>query len=244
MGVPILLDWTILIVCAMFMFSSRSIVVGLVASAVLFTSVLLHELGHTAVALSYGCRVRDITLLLTGGRASLIDMPRGPKREAWMAAAGPLVSFTLALAGYLISMSMVGKEATNGNLFIFSLSYYLMRVNLMLGIFNLLPAFPMDGGRIFRALLSFRLGHRKATFISWRVAQVLAAGMAIYALFDGFNFILLVIAYSIFTSATAEYTMALMRGGADSEYPPDDSAVISPPPYGKKNDVADVYKER
>lgn len=239
-GVPILLDWTILIVCVGFAIRCKSVVIGLVASVVLFLSVLLHELGHTAVALSYGCRVRDITLLLTGGRATLVDMPRGPWREAWMAAAGPLVSFVLAFLGFLISSYAAAKTETLAGDIVEALSSYLMIVNLMLGCFNLLPAFPMDGGRIFRALLAVRLGRRKATVVSYRVAQVLAAGMAIYALFDHFNFILIIIAYSIFTSATAEYTMVLMSGDGPGE----DSVIISPPPYGKNKDVADIYKER
>ena len=241
-NVPIYLDWTLLIMAAMFVFRAGSVFVGLISAVVLLVSILLHELGHTAVALSYGCRVRDITLLLLGGRASLVTTPRQPMKEALMAAAGPLVSLALWFLGRgLIRFGIVRFGSVAGYV-----CSYLAFVNIWLFFFNLVPAFPMDGGRIFRALLASRLGRRRATFIAYRVAQVLAIGMAIWAVVGGFDLVLMLIAYFVFTSARAEYAAVCAEGGFGGGYDPrnDDSVIISPPPYGHHDDVADIYKER
>ena len=240
-GVPIRLDPSLIIMAAIFALRANSLVAGLAAAAILLVSVLLHELGHTAVALSYGCRVRDITLLLLGGRATLIDMPRGPWREAWMAAAGPLVSLALAVAGH-VGLMFCPREFMLGIVVL----WYIRYVNTALLVFNLIPAFPMDGGRIFRALLESRLGRRRATFISYRVAQVLAACMAVWAIVDGLDFILLLIAWFVYSSAKTEYAMVCAQRGYRFGDDPgnDDSVVISPPPYGGDREVTDIFKER
>ena len=243
-GVPICLDLSLILMAVIFVFRAGNIFWGLISAVILLGSVLLHELGHTAVALSYGCRVRDITLLLLGGRATLVDMPRGPWREAWMAAAGPLVSLLLGLCGFFFA-----RISPDGSLLMF-ICWYLQYVNFSLLVFNLIPAFPMDGGRIFRALLESRLGRHRATFIAFRVAQVLAVCMAIWAVVDGFDIILLLIAYFVFSSSKAEYEMvkAESRYGYDGfggyGGPGDDSVVISPPPYGTLDEVTDIFKER
>ncbi len=240
-GVPIRLDISLILMALVFVVRARSLVVGLVSVVILLLSVLLHELGHTAVALSYGCRVRDITLLLLGGRATLVDMPRGPWREAWMAAAGPLVSLLLGVAGYLL-MPLAPTRTLP-----FSLCWYLSYVNFTLLVFNLAPAFPMDGGRIFRALLESRLGRRRATLIAYRVAQLLAGCMAVWAIVRGGDFILLLIAYFVFVSSRAEYEAVRREGRygfGGYGTPGDDSVVISPPPYGTRDEVTDIYKER
>lgn len=235
-GVPVYLDWSLLIFAAIYVFRS-GLILGLTAAILLMLSVLLHELGHTAVALSYGCRVRDITLLLLGGRATLIDIPRKPWKEAWMAAAGPLVSLALGVAGFLL-LPIMPQGLPQYTM------WYLSYINFGLLVFNLIPAFPMDGGRIFRALLSSKLGRRRATFIAYRVAQVLAACMAVWALFRGFDFVLILIAYFVFTSAKAEYAMVLAEGECGGFDPRNgDSVIISPPPYGRRKDVTDIYKE-
>lgn len=240
-GVPIRLDLSLVVMAAIFVLRAHSLTVGLASAAILLASVLLHELGHTAVALSYGCRVRDITLLLLGGRATLIDMPRGPWREAWMAAAGPLVSLALAVAGH-VGLMLCPREFVLGAVVL----WYIRYVNTALLVFNLIPAFPMDGGRIFRALLESRLGRRRATFISYRVAQVLAACMAIWAVVDGFDFILLLIAWFVYSSARTEYAMVCAERGyrfGDCRGD-DDSVVISPPPYGGGREVTDIFREK
>ena len=239
-GVPICLDLSLILMAVIFVFRAGNIFWGLTSAAILLASVLLHELGHTAVALSYGCRVRDITLLLLGGRATLVDMPRGPWREAWMAAAGPLVSLLLGISGFFFS-----RLAPYGSWPGF-ICWYLQYVNFSLLVFNLIPAFPMDGGRIFRALLESRLGRPRATLIAYRVAQVLAGCMAVWAVFRGFDFILLLIAYFVFTSSRAEYEMVRLESRYGYGYggPGDDSVVISPPPYGTRDEVTDIFKER
>ena len=246
-GVPVCLDLSLILMAVIFVYQEGNLLLGLLSAAILLVSILLHELGHTAVALSYGCRVRDITLLLLGGRATLVDMPRGPWREAWMAAAGPLVSLLLGLCGLFFERIVPAQSLLRG------ICWYLKYVNFALLIFNLIPAFPMDGGRIFRALLESRLGRRRATFIAFRLAQVLAALMAIHVFFmwmvgKGFyNINLLLISYFIFVSSRAEYEMVK----AESRYgfggyggPGDESVVISPPPYGTRDEVTDIFKER
>lgn len=236
-GVPIRLDLSLLILAGIYVFRVGDLFLGLAFAAMILLSVLLHELGHTAVALAYGCRVRDITLLILGGRATLLDMPRTPMKEALMAAAGPFVSLLLGVGAHVLA----GFAYTHRLVSLFTLSYYVREVNFGLLLFNLVPAFPMDGGRIFRALLSGVLGRRRATFIAYRLAQILAICMAIWALFRGFDFLLLMIAYFIFTSAKYEYALVLAEG--DGGYG-DDTVIISPPPYGRRNDVSDIYKER
>ena len=244
-GVPICLDLSLILMAVIFVFRAGNIFWGLTSAAILLASVLLHELGHTAVALSYGCRVRDITLLLLGGRATLVDMPRGPWREAWMAAAGPLVSLFLGLGAHQLLIFAHLHHLTQ----LATLSYFVREINFGLLIFNLIPAFPMDGGRIFRALLESRLGRPRATLIAYRVAQVLAGCMALWAVFRGFDFILLLIAYFVFTSSRAEYEMVRLESRYGYGYggyggPGDDSVVISPPPYGTRDEVTDIFKER
>ena len=262
-GVPICLDISLIVMAVLFIFHSGGhIVIGLLVAVILLLSVLLHELGHTAVALSYGCRVRDITLLMLGGRATLVDMPRGPWREALMAAAGPFVSFLLCVGGVMGILGLLGLDSladfirgflgqpvseqhTAVSPLAYALCLYVVKVNRMLLLFNLVPAFPMDGGRIFRALLESRFGRVKATRIAFRVARVLAVGMALWAVFHGFDFILLLIAYFIFVSSKAEYNMVR----AEAKYggyggPGDNSVVISPPPYGRRDEVTDIFRER
>lgn len=248
-GVPIRLD-TSLIFFAIIYFFRYGFLYGSIIGSLLLLSVLLHELGHTAVALSFGCRVRDITLLLIGGRATLLDLPRKPWKEAWMAFAGPLVSLILALVAFLLpiftqvtnSMTRHIFGPTPRELLQFSL-VTLFYINSSLFLFNLLPAFPMDGGRIFRALLSSKLGRRKATFIAYRTAQIVACGMAIWAIVNGFDIFLMLIAYFVFTSSKMEYAAVLAENGGGYDPFDDNSVVISPPPYGGRNEITDVFKD-
>lgn len=249
--VPIRLDSSLIILALFFAFMSGSLVQGLALATVLMVSVALHELGHTYVALQFGCRVRDITLMLIGGRATLLDMPREPWREFAMAAAGPLVSATLWLAGRkLLHLFVPQAGSMMGGGFVVALLYYLTRINLMLCLFNLLPAFPMDGGRMLRALLAQQMGRLRATFIASRIGRVAAILMGFWGIFNGFNFFLILIAVYIYQAAGIEYRMVQMESGMGSDpwgrggaAPPDNQAVISPPPYRRGRDVADVFKD-
>jgi Zn-dependent protease len=130
---------------------------GLVASLLFFLSILLHELGHSLVALRSGLAIHSITLFIFGGVARLEGDPRDGRTEVRMAAAGPAVSIALALLFYgLGSAPFLGGA-------IRAVARYLAFINLVVAIFNLVPAFPLDGGRLLRGLLWRRLGRVRAT---------------------------------------------------------------------------------
>ena len=133
---------------------------GLVASLLFFVSILLHELGHAVVALRHGLRTRSITLFIFGGVAQLDKDPKDGGAEFWMAAAGPVVSLTLAGVFYACAiLPFVGPSAA-------AVAKYLALINLMLALFNLVPAFPMDGGRMLRGALWGSMGKARATRIA------------------------------------------------------------------------------
>ena len=133
---------------------------GLVASLLFFVSIVLHELGHAVVALRQGLRTRSITLFIFGGVAQLEKDPKDGRAEFWMAAAGPLVSLALAGIFYTCaSLPFLGPSAA-------AVAKYLALINLILALFNLVPAFPMDGGRLLRGALWGPLGKARATHIA------------------------------------------------------------------------------
>jgi Zn-dependent protease/CBS domain-containing protein len=148
---------------------------GGVTAAMLFVSVLLHELGHSVVALRYKIPVRSITLFIFGGVARIEAEPPNPLSEFLIAAAGPAVSLALGIAFYLAEGTVAGIEPVWG------LVKYLAYINFALVVFNLIPGFPLDGGRVFRAIVWSVTG-------SLRNATLTAAGVG---RFFGFLFILL-----------------------------------------------------
>ncbi len=150
-------------------------VVGLV-----FTSVVLHELGHALVARHLGVHVSGIELGFLGGAAKMVDMPRRPEHEIAIAAAGPAVSLVLAGLG-------LGIGALVSSPFVATIGW----INLVLAIFNLIPALPMDGGRILRAVLAKRTTFVRATDISVTVARVVAIGFGILGLLGAYQLLLL-----------------------------------------------------
>jgi Zn-dependent protease/CBS domain-containing protein len=146
-----------------------------VASLLFFVSILLHELGHSVVALGQGLRTRSITLFVFGGVAELEKDPKDGRAELWMAAAGPLVSLALAGLFYtLASLPFMGASTA-------AVAKYLALINLMLGLFNLVPAFPMDGGRLLRGALWGPLGKARAT----RIASGAGTFFAFFLIFAG-----------------------------------------------------------
>lgn len=173
---------------------------GLLIAVGLFASVALHELAHTLLAVRLGGRVREITLMLLGGVSQMEHMPRRPRAEAAVAAVGPATSLALGIVMLLFLMVIPGRGA-GADLRIGV--FYLGQLNLVLGVFNLLPAFPMDGGRVLRAVLASRLGPTRATWIAARVGQVAAVALALLGLWSG-NFLLLLVALFLFTGAGAE----------------------------------------
>jgi Zn-dependent protease/CBS domain-containing protein len=148
-----------------------------------FGSVVLHEFGHALVARRFGIRTRDITLLPIGGVASLERMPSDPRQELAVAVAGPAVNVVIAavaftIAGFLGRLDLPANPELPGG----SLMAQLAMLNVSLAVFNLIPAFPMDGGRVLRALLSMRLGSARATRVAARIGQALALGFGLVGL--------------------------------------------------------------
>lgn len=141
---------------------------GLVASLLFFVSILLHELGHSVVALRAGIGIRSITLFIFGGLAQLEKEPEDGAAELRIAIAGPLVSFALA-AGFHLVAAVEGLAPAAA-----AVARYLALINLVLAVFNLVPAFPLDGGRILRAALWSHLGKSRATRIASRAGSLFA----------------------------------------------------------------------
>ena len=146
---------------------------GLLAAVLLFVSVLLHELSHSLVAVRHGLAVSGITLHLLGGVSQLEDEPPDPRTELLIAAAGPLASFAIALALWLVRLTVdvawVGAIVT-----------YLIFVNTAVGVFNLIPGFPLDGGRVLRAAIWWRTGSfARATAIASRIGSLVAIGFVV-----------------------------------------------------------------
>lgn len=183
----------------------------------LFFCVILHEFGHALTAKRFGVGTRSITLLPIGGLASLKEMPDNPKQEFLIAIAGPLVNVVIALLLYPIASleTYIGQDpevlqeqlsSITANNFLF----YLFFINIALVLFNMIPAFPMDGGRVFRALLSMKLGRVRATSIASSVGKFLAFLFFIFGLF--YSVILAVIAVFIYFGAHSENIMVQQLG--------------------------------
>ena len=188
---------------------------GLSFIILLFVCVILHEFGHALAARAYGINTPDITLLPIGGLARLERMPDKQWQELVVALAGPAVNVVIAFALYLVIGRLFdfgefqAVAGGGGNLLT-----KLLAVNVMLVAFNLLPAFPMDGGRVLRALLAMRLKHAKATSIAAIVGQIVAVLFGLLALLGG-NPFLLFIAVFVFFGARAEASFASSKEKAD-----------------------------
>ncbi|MEI6278028.1 MAG: site-2 protease family protein [Verrucomicrobiae bacterium] len=178
----------------------------------LFLCVLLHEFGHAFAARAYGIRTPDITLLPIGGVARLERMPDKPVQELVVALAGPAVNVAIALVLIFVLAAKIslsnfsGLDRVGG-----SLTAQLLWINIVLVAFNAIPAFPMDGGRVLRALLAMKLDHFLATTIAARVGQVLAVGFAVVGWFG--SPMLLFIALFVFSGAQQELAYARFRSG-------------------------------
>jgi len=183
--------------------------IGVSFFALLFLCVVLHELGHALAARQFGIKTQDITLLPIGGVARLERMPEKPSQELWVALAGPLVNVVIAIGLFLgLYLSGQGPKGSfsfdSGNL-----AERLLWVNIGLVMFNLLPAFPMDGGRVLRAFLAMRMPFAEATRVAARIGQ----GMAVLFGFAGLFIdpMLILIALFVWVGAEQEATSAEMK---------------------------------
>jgi len=179
-------------------------VIGVAAAVGLFASVTVHELGHSWVALRYGLTIESITLWILGGMAALSAIPREWNREFWIAIAGPVTSVLLAAVCY-VGLLVVPSSLVVPR-FLFG---WLAITNVTLAVFNLLPAFPMDGGRILRALLARRRPYASATRIAGRIGVIFAFVFAIVGVFT-FQIILLLLAFFVYGAATTESRTVLL----------------------------------
>ncbi|HYG88019.1 MAG TPA: site-2 protease family protein [Azospirillum sp.] len=182
---------------------------GIVFISLLFLCVVLHEFGHVFAARRYGILTPDITLLPIGGVARLERLPEKPSQELVVALAGPAVNVViagvlyLALGGFLPAESM---EVQNAGV---DMLARLALVNVFLVLFNLIPAFPMDGGRVLRAILAHRLGYVRGTQIAASIGQAVAFGLGLLGLFG--NPLLIFIAVFVYLGAASEAHAVHMR---------------------------------
>ena len=232
-GIPIQLNWTFLLILPLFAYligsqvgefagivgdtfgvaipaaaltvGSLPWVLGTAAAVGLFVSVLLHEFGHSLTAMHYGYEIESITLWLLGGLASFTEFPEDWKHEFWIAIAGPVVSIAVGAICYAVfAVAPVGADAV---LFVFS---YLALLNVVLAVFNMLPAFPMDGGRVLRALLARNQPHAQATQRAAAVGKAFAFVMGIIGLLN-LQLLLIVLAFFIYIAASGEAQQTTLK---------------------------------
>ncbi|MDR0993991.1 MAG: site-2 protease family protein [Verrucomicrobiota bacterium] len=244
-GIPIRVHITLLLFLPLFALSfapgdgAAGLLFGLLGAVGLFGSVVLHELGHSLVARAKGARILDILLLPIGGMARLDHLPHRPRDEMETALAGPAVSLALGLLGIWIAPHLLALNQT-----LAIMVRELGSINLMLAAFNLIPSLPMDGGRVFRAALTPKLGRVAATRLAANVAKVIAGLFGLWAFWPvlhggGVRFTLLLIAFFVYQTAGAEARQAeqeaiqlRQRGQGNGVWRiPDEDVLVSPPPY-------------
>jgi Zn-dependent protease/predicted transcriptional regulator len=223
-GIGIFIHWTFLLLFPWVIFANAragtaGVAISIAFMLAVFVCIVLHELGHALAARRFGIQTRDITLLPIGGLARLERIPDEPSQELWVAIAGPAVNVVIAGALWLgltiRGGPVAGAPPDGGGLpaMIGAMGFVraLMAVNIFLVLFNLIPAFPMDGGRVLRAALAYKLDFARATRIAARVGQVLAIAFAFMGLM--WNPMLLFIAVFVYLGAQAELQMADVRWG-------------------------------
>jgi Zn-dependent protease len=238
-GIGLYLHWTLLLLPVWVVFSTAHAegpgpLFYLLVTAAVFGCVMLHELGHALAAKCFGIGTRDITMYPIGGVARLERMSEKPLEEFFIAVAGPAVNVVIAL---LLAAVVIPLAAANPAGFLDSLAgkflAFVLFSNVVLVVFNMIPAFPMDGGRVFRALLSSFLGHLQATRIAAGVAAVVAMllglvgigafagtfeGSSLEGFFHG-NPMLVLVAGFVFLMGQRELQMVEMRERARHEEP-------------------------
>ena len=240
-GIPVYLDFSLIILLVLFMVDFGSFAYGLSFALILALSIVAHELGHALTARAFGYGTRDITLSLLGGCASLIALPRKAWQEFLTAIAGPAVSFVISGLSCLVLAFVPMRDAWTANMLV-----YAMWMNFVLGVFNLLPGFPMDGGRVFRSIASVFTTRAKATYAAMVVGRVFAVLLGLRGLHSmvtggGWGFISILIAWMIWREGWREYQMARMEESVCGWG--DWSARVSPPPYGGQDDEVEIRKD-
>jgi stage IV sporulation protein FB len=182
---------------------------SLVFLVLLFACVLAHEFGHIFTARAFGVATPDVTLLPIGGVARLERIPEEPRQELLIAIAGPLVNVAIALGLVLAGASLQAGDLAAMDSSSVSLVDGLAAVNLFLALFNMIPAFPMDGGRVLRALLATRMGYVRATEIAAKIGQGVAFALGFVGLL--YNPMLIFIAIFVYLAASGEAHVVAMR---------------------------------
>ena len=182
---------------------------GLIFILLLFACVLAHEFGHIFTARAFGVPTPDVTLLPIGGVARLARIPEEPRQEFLIAIAGPLVNVAIAVVLLLLGAHLDPRDLAAMESSRISLADRLAEVNLFLAVFNMIPAFPMDGGRVLRALLAIKLGHVRATEIAATIGQLVAFGLGFLGLFG--NPLLIFIAIFVYLAASSEAHLVAIR---------------------------------
>lgn len=235
-GVPIYLHFTVLLL--LYLLRDLGLAGSLVVSAIILLSVALHELGHTLVSLRYGIPVQDILLTPVGGVARLRGLPDNPRHEIRIALAGPYVSLALALVGYALAFFFMEVRLEIPLI----VTAWFAGVNTALLLFNLLPSFPMDGGRVLRGWLSQRKGPLEATRIASQLGRYMAIAFIVIGLVRPGNGMLAVIGLFIFMAAGSEYRMMQVKtwqqqtfGNPTVDSPLEAEFEASPPPYATES---------
>jgi len=219
LGIPIKLHITFLLVLPMFAYvfainpqpfgfqgvepPTLRYALSILTAILLFVSILLHELAHSYLAMRYGINIESITLFLFGGVSAMEEMPRKPGQEAKMAFAGPLTSLIIGTISLLIYWSLISPNPSLSQNPISHILWILGSMNIVLGIFNLLPAFPMDGGRVLRSFYARRMSYVKATQSAASIGKLFAILMAIFGILIG-NLWFPLIALFIYVGASEE----------------------------------------
>jgi Zn-dependent protease len=242
-GIPIRLHISLLIaVGAISLFSGLPLLAILILAVGIFGSVALHELGHSVVARAKGGYIHEIVLYPFGGAAKISNLPTRPLDEIMVAMAGPIVSLALAVIFHF-----------------FEVTSYLSYLNAMLFFFNILPVFPMDGGRVLRAALTIKHGRLHATRMAAQVGKYFCGLFVIIGLFGmpfqllgligpfRSNFMLAFIGGYIYMAGQQELRMVMLEYQANhfSGHRENEIEVeVSPPPYARGGDASDSFMDR
>lgn len=260
MGIPIKLHITFLLILPVFAFvfatnpqpygfadvgsTAEVYALSLLTTILLFACILLHELGHSYVAKSYGVKIKDITLLLFGGVSSMEEIPRDPSQEFKMAFAGPLVSLVIGFGLLALHITAISFIPAYSGTSIYLMVGILASINIVLALFNLLPAFPMDGGRLLRAWYAKRMSYVKATQYAAYIGKMFAFLMGIIGLFS--NPWLILIAFFVYIGASEEEKQTTVTVSLE-KYKVEDlmsKEVVSVPPEMTVEDLSNFMFEK